>query len=156
MARERSTPPGSGYGSIVGSGLLLTLSVAVVLLGRTKLKNDEAKLYSEINRLERRIEEFRRANVKLQLDYETLTSPAALNARVRDMDLGLRMPSADARIILAEPVAPAARLASTPIRAPGPAVTPSAAPSAVRSHPGVPAASATPMAHGYVAATRGR
>ena len=106
MARRASTAkatPGPGYGSIISSALVVCLAVGVVLLGRIRLKNEEARVYAEISRTEREIDDLRRLNRKLALDYETLTAPRGLAARIREMRLDLAMPGDDARIVLPEP-----------------------------------------------------
>lgn len=145
MPRERSKPAGEGYASIVGSGLLLVLAVAAVLLGRSKLKNDESALYVDISKLERQLDEVRRANGKLLVDYATLTAPGSLAARIRDMRLGLIMPGDDARVILPEPNA-----VQTAMAAPPPTARPGANPMPRNGlSPAVALARAfTPAAHG--------
>lgn len=106
MARKSSQPRnGGGYGSAVSSALVVCLAVGVVLLGRIRLKNEEARLYSEINRTERELDDLRRGNRKLVSDFETLTAPSGLLTRIREMRLDLSMPGDDARIVLPEPVA---------------------------------------------------
>ncbi len=104
-SRGRRPPGGHGYASTVSSALVICLAVGVVLLGRIRLKNEEARLYSEINRTEFDVNELRRGNRKLASDLETLTSPAGLRARIREMRLDLSMPGDDARIVLPEPLA---------------------------------------------------
>lgn len=107
MAREsgRKAGGGGGYASTMNSALLVCLAVAVAALGRIRLKSEENRLYSEISRLDYRLQELRRLNRKLQIDYEILTSPAGLNTRIREMRLDLVMPGEDARVVLPEPSA---------------------------------------------------
>lgn len=108
MARRkpptRNPRPGGGYASTVSSALVICLAVGVVLLGRIRLKNEEARRYSEINRTEDALNQLRRFNLKLVSDLETLTSPAGLHARILEMRLDLSMPGDDARIVLPEPL----------------------------------------------------
>jgi hypothetical protein len=107
MARESTRKSGaagnSGYASTMNSALLVCLAVAVAALGRIRLKSEENRLYSEISRLDYRLQEMRRLNRKLQNDYETLTSSSGLNTRIREMRLDLVMPGEDARVVLPEP-----------------------------------------------------
>ncbi len=106
MARRSSAAkPRPGYLSTVSSALVVCLAVGVVLLGRIRLKNEEARVYAEISRTEREIDALRRGNRKLAMDYETLTAPSGLVARIREMRLDLAMPGEDARIVLPEPQA---------------------------------------------------
>lgn len=106
MARKSpAAKAGPGYLSAVSSALVVCLAVGIVLLGRIRLKNEEARVYSEISRTEREIDELRRINRKLVVDYETLTAPSGLYARIREMRLDLGMPGDDARIVLPEPIA---------------------------------------------------
>ena len=104
MARRPATAkPRPGYLSTVSSALVVCLAVGVVLLGRIRLKNEEARVYAEISQTEREIDALRRGNRKLLMDYETLTAPSGLVARIREMRLDLAMPGEDARIVLPEP-----------------------------------------------------
>ena len=93
MARRPATAkPRPGYLSTVSSALVVCLAVGVVLLGRIRLKNEEARVYAEISQTEREIDALRRGNRKLLRDYETLTAPSGLVARIREMRLDLAMP----------------------------------------------------------------
>lgn len=104
MARETNRKSaGVSYAPTVNSAVLVCLAVAVAALGRIRLKSEENRLYSEINRVEFQIQELRRSNRKLQVDYEILTSPAGLSGRIREMRLDLVMPGEDARVVLPEP-----------------------------------------------------
>lgn len=104
MARESGKrPKGGGYASAVNSALVICVAVAVVALGRIRLKSEESRLYAEMNRLDYQLQETRRANRRLQIEYETLTSSRGLSARIRDMRLNLVMPGDDARVVLPEP-----------------------------------------------------
>lgn len=107
MARESARKSGgsgnTGYASTMNSALLVCLAVAVAALGRIRLKSEENRLYSEISRLDYRVQELRRLNRKLQNDYETLTSSSGLHSRIREMRLDLVMPGEDARVVLPEP-----------------------------------------------------
>lgn len=102
MARS-SNKPSSSLVPTVSSALLVCLAVAVAALGRIRLKSEENRLYTDINRIEAQIQEVRRLNRKLQGDYEILTSSAGLTARVREMNLQLVMPGDAARVVLPEP-----------------------------------------------------
>ncbi len=100
--RDRSRP---GYAPTVTSAVLICLAAAVSLLGHVRLKAELDRLYADITKLDRQTAEARRFNRKLQSDFETLTSPAGLSARLREMHLDLTMPGDDLRIVLPEPAA---------------------------------------------------
>lgn len=102
MARETRRRSAS-LAPTVSSALIVCVAVAVAALGRIRLKSEESRLYGEINRIETQLQELRRFNRKLQSDYETITSSAELNARVREMNLNLVMPGDAARVVLPEP-----------------------------------------------------
>ncbi len=102
MARS-AKKSGAGFGSTVSSAIVICLAVAVAALGRIRLKTEENRMYGEINRLDGQLQELRRSNRKLQVDYEFLTSPAGLSARIKEMQLDLVMPGNDARVVLPEP-----------------------------------------------------
>ncbi len=103
MARSSRKVGGGSLAPTVNSALLICLAVAVAALGRIRLKSEESRLYAEINRLDTQLQELHRSNRKLQIDYETMTSPAGLSTRIRDMHLNLVMPGEDARVVLPEP-----------------------------------------------------
>ena len=105
MPRDSRKASGVGFAPTMSSALLVCLAVAAAALGRIRLKSEENRLYSEINRLDTQVQETRRANRKLQIDYEILTSPSGLSTRIRDMRLNLVMPGDDARVVLPEPAA---------------------------------------------------
>lgn len=106
MARKSSSTKSTpSYLTTVSSALVVCLAVGVVLLGRIRLKNEEARVYAEISRTEREIDDLRRNNRKLTVDYETLIAPSGLLARIREMGLDLATPGDDARIVLPEPLA---------------------------------------------------
>ena len=94
-----------GYATTVTSGLLISLAVALALLGNIRLKDDLNRLEAEIGRLDRELAIRKRGNERLRMDYETLVSAEGLNQRVREMRLDLVMPGDDARIVLPEPPA---------------------------------------------------
>ncbi len=104
MRRETGRKSGgAGYASAMSSAAVVCFAVAAVALGRIRLKSEESRAYAEINRLDVMIQDTRRANRKLQVDHEILTSPAGLSGRVREMRLNLVMPGDDARVVLPEP-----------------------------------------------------
>lgn len=103
MARD-NRKSGVSLMPTMSSALLVCMAVAVAALGRIRLKGDENRLYTEINRIESQVHEVRRLNRKLQVDYEILTSPAGLTTRIREMNLHLVMPGDGARVVLPEPL----------------------------------------------------
>lgn len=103
MAREpRKKKPGA-LGPTVTSALMICLAAALALLVQIRLKADLHRLYTEISALDRQVAQAKRANHKLRVDYDMLTSPAGLNNRLRDLQLNLIMPGEDARVVLPEP-----------------------------------------------------
>lgn len=98
--RDRSRP---GYAPTVTSAMLICLAAAISLLGHIRLKAELDRLYADITKLDRQTAEARRFNRKLQSDFVTLTSPAGLSARLREMRSDLTMPGDDLRIVLPEP-----------------------------------------------------
>lgn len=103
MAREAKKKKAGTLGPTVTSALMICLAAALALLVQIRLKADLHRLYTDISTLDRQVAQVRRANHKLQVDYEMLTSPAGLNNRLRDLRLNLIMPGEDARVVLPEP-----------------------------------------------------
>lgn len=104
MPRERNRDrPRPGYAPTVTSAILICLAAAVALLGHVRLKAELDRLYADITKLDRQVADTRRNNRKLQIDYDTMTSPSGLSARIRELHLDLSMPLDDARIVLPEP-----------------------------------------------------
>jgi hypothetical protein len=90
----------------VTSALLICVAAAAALLGNIKLRGELHRLDLEIGQLDRALAKQRKSNEKLQADYEVLTSSAELARRVEEMRLDLRMPGADSRVVLPEPILP--------------------------------------------------
>ncbi|MBL9138602.1 MAG: hypothetical protein JNK85_22225 [Verrucomicrobiales bacterium] len=103
MARNRRLTNLTGITSVMTSGVIVCLAVAVSLLGYIRLKGELNRLDTDINRLDRQLSELRRANHKLEMDYATIVSPSGLNNRLREMRLILVMPGENARVVLPEP-----------------------------------------------------
>ncbi len=127
MARSSKKGGSGSLAPTVNSALLICLAVAVAALGRIRLKSEESRLYTEINRLDTQLQELNRSNRKLQIDYETMTSPAGLSGRIREMHLNLVMPGEDARVVLPEPSIGSAPPTAVAGRTPGRGVSPSLA-----------------------------
>ena len=105
MSRKRATPLKP---QTIIKVIALCVFICLSGIGYVWAKTELYALNKQIKSLEVRLDELRRENSALQRSYAGLCTPAALKARVREMNLGLGAPRPDQFVHLAEPRLPAA------------------------------------------------
>ena len=104
MSRKRATPLKP---QTIVKVIALCVFVCLSGIGYVWAKTEVYGLNKEIKALEVRLEKLRNENAALERAHAALCTPAALDARVRDMELGLTTPQPDQLVRMVEPRVPA-------------------------------------------------
>ena len=100
MKKKNRNAPNSRM-VILGVGALVVLSIAS--LGYLWQQTEIHALGSEMKQLELQLEELHRTNERLSRRYAEMTTPGALDRRVREMRLGISAPQVNQMIRMVEP-----------------------------------------------------